>query len=85
MGALAAADQAKLAPPSLQTISFPFFCSRFIIMASVNVENSVRVCSCVGIYCPISCDALSLCLSVCLGRCSFATATALCGPVCTAN
>lgn len=25
MGALAAADQAKLAPPSLQTISFPFF------------------------------------------------------------
>lgn len=44
MGAVAAADQAKLAPPSLHDDFLSHFCCRFIIMASVNVENCVRVC-----------------------------------------
>lgn len=87
MGALAAADQAKLAPPSLHDDFLSHFCCRFIIMASVNVENCVRVCVCVRVWAFTVLFPASLCLSVCLGRCSFATATAtaLCGPVCTAN
>lgn len=36
-------------------------------MASVNVENCVRVCVCAGICCPISCVSYSVCPSVWAG------------------